>query len=172
LARLPGWVAQALALDDDLARMTPRYRYMQHCVVIGRGYNYATAFEWSLKLKELTYVVAEPYSSADFLHGPIAMIAQGFPVMVVAVRGQVLDALLDLLRYLRKQHSAELVVISDSDEALSQAQSPIPLPAGVPEWLTPLVSIIPAQLFAYHLTLAKGYSTEAPRTIQKVTETQ
>ena len=172
LARLPGWVAQALALDDDLARMTPRYRYMQHCVVIGRGYNYATAFEWSLKLKELTYVVAEPYSSADFLHGPIAMIAQGFPVMVVAVRGQVLDALLDLLRYLRKQHSAELVVISDSDEALSQAQSPIPLPAGVPEWLTPLVSIIPAQLFAYHLTLVKGYSTEAPRSIHKVTETQ
>jgi len=172
LARLPGWVAQALALDDDLARMTPRYRYMQHCVVIGRGYNYATAFEWSLKLKELTYVVAEPYSSADFLHGPIAMIAQGFPVMVVAARGQVLDALLDLLRYLRKQHSAELVVISDSDEALSQAQSPIPLPAGVPEWLTPLVSIIPAQLFAYHLTLVKGYSTEAPRSIHKVTETQ
>ena len=172
LARLPGWVAQALALDDDLARMTLRYRYMQHCVVIGRGYNYATAFEWSLKLKELTYVVAEPYSSADFLHGPIAMIAQGFPVMVVAARGQVLDALLDLLRYLRKQHSAELVVISDSDEALSQAQSPIPLPAGVPEWLTPLVSIIPAQLFAYHLTLDKGYSTEAPRSIHKVTETQ
>jgi glucosamine--fructose-6-phosphate aminotransferase (isomerizing) len=63
-------------------------------------------------------------------------------------------------------------VISDSDEALSLAQSPIPLPKGVPEWLSPLVSIVPAQLFAYHLTLAKGYSTEAPRTIQKVTETQ
>ncbi len=172
LTRLPGWVAQALALDDDLVRMTPRYRFMQHCVVIGRGYNYATAFEWSLKLKELTYVVAEPYSSADFLHGPIAMIAQGFPVMVVAVRGHVLDALLDLLRYLSKQHKAELVVISDSDEALSLAQSPIPLPKGVPEWLSPLVSIVPAQLFAYHLTLAKGYSTEAPRSIQKVTETQ
>lgn len=172
LALLPGWVAQALALDDDLERMTPRYRYMQHCVVIGRGYNYATAFEWSLKLKELTYVVAEPYSSADFMHGPIAMIAQGFPAMVVAVRGHVLESLLDLLRHLRKQHGAELVVISDSDEALSLAQTPIPLPPGVPEWLTPLVSIVPAQLFAYHLTLVKGYSTEAPRTIQKVTETQ
>jgi glucosamine--fructose-6-phosphate aminotransferase (isomerizing) len=172
LARLPAWVAEALALDDDLARMTPRYRYMSHCVVIGRGYNYATAFEWSLKLKELTYVVAEPYSSADFRHGPIAMVAQGFPVMVIATQGKVFDSLMDLIGPLRKQHHAELVVISDSSEALSLAQSPIPLPSGIPEWLTPLVSIVPAQLFSYHLTGVKGYSTEEPRTIQKVTETQ
>jgi glucosamine--fructose-6-phosphate aminotransferase (isomerizing) len=172
LARVPGWVAQTLALDDDLARMTPRYRYMQHCVVIGRGYNYATAFEWSLKLKELTYVVAEPYSSADFLHGPIAMVAQGFPVMAVAPLGKVFDSLLGLLRPLHSRHSAELVVISDSKEALSLAQTPVPLPGGIPEWLTPLVSIVPAQLFAYHLTGVKGYDTEQPRSIQKVTETQ
>jgi glucosamine--fructose-6-phosphate aminotransferase (isomerizing) len=172
LARLPGWVAQALALDDDLARMVPRYRFMQHCVVIGRGYNYATAFEWSLKLKELTYVVAEPYSSADFRHGPIAMVAQGFPVLAIAARGQVFDSLMELLRPLRHEHHAELVIISDSSEALALAQTPIPLPGGVSEWLSPLVSIIPAQLFAYHLTGIKGYNTEAPRTIQKVTETQ
>lgn len=172
LARLPGWVAQTLALDDDLAGMVARYRYMQHCVVIGRGYNYATAYEWSLKLKELTYVVAEPYSSADFRHGPIAMVGQGFPVLAVAPQGFVFDSLYELLRTLRLEQRAELVVISDSAAALDLAQAPIPVPADIPEWLTPLVCIVPAQLFAYHLTGVKGYDTEAPRSIQKVTETQ
>jgi len=141
-------------------------------VVIGRGFNYATAFEWSLKLKEMAYVVAEPYSSADFQHGPIAMVERGFPVMAVAPSGAVFDAILPMLVGLREQHHAELMVISDRPEARGLAQSPVALPAGIPEWLTPLVAILPAQLFGYHLTVAKGYDTEAPRTIRKVTETE
>ena len=171
LAQAPGWVRQALALDEQIAHMAERYRYMSHCVVIGRGYNYATAFEWSLKLKELTYVVAEPYSSADFQHGPIAMVDRGFPVMAAAPGGRVFADTLALLERLRTRLQAELVVISDQPEALALAQSPLALPPGIPEWLTPLAAIIPAQLFAYHLTRAKGLDTEAPRAIQKVTET-
>jgi glucosamine--fructose-6-phosphate aminotransferase (isomerizing) len=79
--------------------------------------------------------------------------------------------MLDMLTRLRKQKDAELVVISDHAKALSLAQSPIRLPAQIPEWLTPLVSIIPAQLFACHLTEVKGYDTDMPRNITKVTET-
>ena len=172
LQAVPGWVAQALALDESIAQMAQRYRYMDHCVVLGRGYNYATAFEWSLKLKELTYVVAEPYSSADFRHGPIAMIGEGFPVMAVVPQGQVFPTLYELLRNLRHEQDAELVVISDQPEALALAQSPIPLPPGIPEWLSPIVSIVPAQLFAYHLTQVKGYDTETPRSIRKITRTR
>jgi len=171
LSRVPGWVAQALALDSEIARITQRYRYMERCVVLGRGFNYATAFEWSLKLKELTYLTAEPYSSADFQHGPIAMVEQGFPVLAVVPGGKVYGTLIDMLKSLRADQKAELVVISDQEEALGLAQSPIRLPQGIPEWLLPIVSIIPAQLFAYHLTQAKGYDTETPRTIRKVTET-
>ena len=171
LAKVPGWVAQALALDADIARLAQRYRYMERCVVLGRGYNYATAFEWSLKLKELTYLVAEPYSSADFQHGPIAMVEQGFPVLAVVPQGKVYNTLIEMIKSLRVEQQAELVVISDSMEALELAQSPLPLPTGIPEWLTPIVGIVPAQLFAYHLTRAKGYDTEKPRTIRKVTET-
>ena len=78
-----------------------RYRDREHCVVLGRGYNYATAFEWSLKLKELTYVVAEPYSSADFQHGPIAIVEQGFPIMAVAPSGKVYESFLTMLGKLR-----------------------------------------------------------------------
>jgi len=140
-------------------------------VVLGRGYNYATAFEWSLKLKELTYLVAEPYSSADFQHGPIAMVEQGFPVLGVVPLGKVYSTLIEMLKALSEIQKAELVIISDSPEALDLAQSPLPLPLGIPEWLTPIVGIVIAQLFAYHLTQAKGLDTEKPRTIRKVTET-
>jgi glucosamine--fructose-6-phosphate aminotransferase (isomerizing) len=172
LAKTPGWVKGALALDDDMARIAERYRYMEQCVVIGRGYNYATAFEWSLKLKELTYVVAEPYSSADFRHGPIAMVDMGFPVLAVVPSGKVYADMVALLRRLKQELMAELVVISDQNEAMELAKSPLPLPVGIPEWLTPLVSIVPAQLFAYHLTRARGFDTERPRAIRKVTETR
>jgi len=80
--------------------------------------------------------------------------------------------MLDMLGRLRNQQSSELIVISDEKRALSLAQSPIMLPLGIPEWLSPIVSIVPAQLFAGHLTRAKGYDPEKPRSIGKVTKTQ
>jgi glucosamine--fructose-6-phosphate aminotransferase (isomerizing) len=171
LAGVPGWARETLTQDKAIARMVQRYRYMNLCVVLGRGYNYATAYEWALKLKELAYLVAEPYSSADFQHGPIAMVEGGFPVLAIAPQGKVFGSMLEMIATLRNEHSAELVVISDNDEALGLAQSPICLPAGIPEWLTPLIAIIAGQLFAYHLTLAKGYDAEKPRSLRKVTET-
>jgi glucosamine--fructose-6-phosphate aminotransferase (isomerizing) len=171
LGKAPGWVEKVLKQDAPIAHMAERYRYMRQCVVLGRGFNYCSAFEWALKLKELTYVIAEPYSSADFRHGPIAMIEGGFPVMAVAPNGKVFDTMLEMLGKLRHEQSAELVIISDEKRALSLAQSPILLPPGIPEWLTPIVDIVPAQLFAAHLTRAKGLDPEQPRTILKVTET-
>jgi len=171
LENIPGWINEVLQQDAIIARMAERFCYMHQCVVLGRGYNYATAFEWALKLKELTYVVAEPYSSADFQHGPIAMVEGGFPVMAVVPQGKVFDTMLEMLTRLRRKQNAELVVISDDQRALSLAQSAIRLPAGIPEWLSPLVAIVAAQLFACHLTVVKGYNTEEPRSISKVTET-
>ena len=167
LASVAKWAEETLALDKEIMQMTQRFRYMSHCVVLGRGFNYATAFEWALKLKELTYVTAEPYSSADFQHGPIAMVEGGFPVLAVAPSGKVQDSMRDMLTRLRKEKDAELVVISDDAGALTLAQSPIPLPPQIPEWLTPLVSILPAQLFACHLTQVKGYDPEKPRSKKK-----
>ena len=172
LSQVPSWTRVMLAQDEKIARCTERYRYMERCVVLGRGYNYATAFEWSLKLKELTYVIAEPYSSADFQHGPIAIVDPGFPVMVVAPTSKILDNFLPLLRRLHDEQNAELVILSDLPEVLALARTPIALPAEVPEWLSPLVAIVPAQMFSCYLTQVKGFSTEAPRSIRKVTETE
>lgn len=172
LERLPGLIQQVLSLDTDIGRMAERYRYMQHCVVLGRGYNYATAFEWSLKLKELAYIVAEPYSSADFQHGPIAIVSQGFPVLAVAPRGAVFEDMLAQLTKLSQEHLAELLVISNDKRATSLAHSPISLPEDMPEWLSPIVTIVPAQLFCYYLACVRGLDPEQPRGLTKVTLTK
>ncbi len=172
LKKVPGWVAAMLDQDAALGRIAERYRYMDQCVVLGRGFNYSTAFEWSLKMKELCYVAAEPYSSADFLHGPVAVVSQGYPVMAVVPDGKVADGILELLRSLRAERNAELFVFSNRADALELAQSRVALPADMPEWVSPIVSIVPAQLFAYHLTRVKGYDTENPHGLHKVTETK
>jgi glucosamine--fructose-6-phosphate aminotransferase (isomerizing) len=165
-------VEETLKLDAAIEQAAERYRYMERCVVLARGYNYATAFEWALKLKELTYVIAEPYSSADFVHGPIAIVSQGFPILAAAPGGAAFPDMRDLLTRLANEHQAELLVVSNEEEALALARTPLRLPAELPEWISPLVGVVPAQLFCYHLARAKGYDTESPRGLSKVTLTR
>ncbi len=172
LARLPEAMQRTLGMRDHIFALAERYRYMEKCVVIGRGYNYATAYEWALKLKELTYVLAEPYSSADFRHGPLALVEDGFPVLVIAPQSDaVYGEVVDLLKRLGER-GAERLVVSDGAEALAEARSPVPLPMSVAEWLSPFTAIVPSQLFALALTLAKGYDPDHPRGLRKVTETR
>ena len=171
LERVPEWVRQALALDGSIEQAAQRYRDMTQCAVLGRGLNYATAAEWSLKLKELTSVVAAPYSSADFRHGPVAIVTRGFPVLAVVPGGAVFEDVLALLASLVEERGIDLVAISNEEKALALAGTPLALPAELPEWLSPLVSIVPAQLFCYHLTRAMGRDTEAPEGLSKVTRT-
>ena len=116
--------------------------------------------------------MADPYAAPDFKHGPIALIESGFPVLAVAPAGAVAADMVELLRHLRDNLGAKLLVVSDDDEALDAGQLGLRLPAGVPEWLTPLVTIVPAQLYCYHLTRSRGFDTEAPRYLKKVTETR
>ena len=170
LARVPEFVAQALATPNPMERIAERYRYMPACVIIGRGFNYCTAFEMALKVKELTYTVVHPYSSADFLHGPLAVIDEGFPVFAIAPSGVVLPEVMSFLATARER-AAELVVVSDDPAALAQARVPLALPTGVPEWISPLVAIVPGQLFAMHLAHTRDYDPDRPRALQKVTET-
>src|SRR6266496_1961824 len=170
LQQLPSAMEDTLRLDSKLAQDVERYRYMDRCIVIGRGYNYATSFELALKLKELTYIMASAYSSADFRHGPIATIESGMPVFLVMPAGATFDDMLDLAIEL-KRREAELLVISESEQALSLARTALPIYPGVPEWLTPLITIIPGQLFALNLALTKGLNPDVPRGLHKVTKT-
>jgi glucosamine--fructose-6-phosphate aminotransferase (isomerizing) len=171
LARVPAQMQAALdGLDGSLDRVE-RYTYIGRSAVIGRGFNYATAFEVALKVKELTRVTTEPYSSADFLHGPISVVQPGFPLMVIAPSGLTYQDMAACAQTARER-GAELIAISDQSELLATAQLPLPLPAGIPEWLSPLVAVLPGQLFALRLTEAKNLNVDQPVGLTKVTETR
>jgi glutamine---fructose-6-phosphate transaminase (isomerizing) len=170
LQQIPSAMERTFQLNTNLAQNVERYRYMDRCIVIGRGFNYATSFELALKLKELTYIMVSAYSSADFRHGPIATIERGLPVFLFMQAGATYDDMLDLAMELQRRE-AELLVISESEQALSLARTALPIFPGIPEWLTPLITIIPGQLFALNLALTKGLNPDIPRGLHKVTLT-
>lgn len=154
------------AIVDRLADLSG----LSQAVVVGRGYNYATAFEIALKIKELSGVIAEPYSPADFRHGPIAMIRPGFPVILVAPGGAAMPDMVELSQALA-QFGAYRMIISDQPEQFGGAQAAFRLPAGVPEWLSPLLAVLPGQMIARELALAHGLDPNTPNGLTKVTHT-
>jgi glucosamine--fructose-6-phosphate aminotransferase (isomerizing) len=172
LRSLPERAHMALRLESAIAALAGRYRFMNHAVVMGRGVNYSNAFEFALKMMETCYVVAERFSSADFLHGPIAMVEPNFPVFVFAPSGPTWSSIKETLDKL-DQLKAETVVISDpaNTEAIARKTRLIRLPRKLPELFTPIPYIIPAQLFAACLAAEKGLNPDHPRTISKVTQT-
>ena len=170
--RLPDAVEEALRLEPAVQALSERYRFMRYAVVVGRGLNYANAFEFALKLMETCYVVAERFSSADFLHGPIALVEPSFPVFAFAppdVTWPSMDETLAKLQGLQ----AEIVAITDSGnrDVSARATKVIRLPRRLPEVLTPIPYIVPAQLFAACLAAQKGLNPDHPRTLRKVTLT-
>ena len=168
---VPGLVDRAIALNAGMDGKVARYRYAEHFAVVGRGFNYATAFEVALKMKETSYLVAEPYSPADLLHGPVAMIDRGFPVLLVAPSGRVLSDVAQLAGQL-EQRSAEIVAISDDAGVLGRARVALPLPGDMPEWVSPMVAVVPGQMFAVALARTRGLDPDQPRGLNKVTETR
>ncbi len=172
LRRLPDWADSALGLEKSISALSERYRFMGHSVVVGRGLNYANAFEFALKLMETCYVVAERFSSADFLHGPIAMVEPSFPVFLFAPSGVTAPSMREMLDKLRSL-KAETVVITDSanGEIGDATTRSIRLPKKLRELYTPIPYIVPAQLFAACLAAQKGLDPDRPRTLTKVTRT-
>jgi glutamine---fructose-6-phosphate transaminase (isomerizing) len=167
---LPEALRSALSVEDEVARIATSWANEERCAVVARGFHYATAREWALKLKELAYVLADPYSGADFEHGPIALVEEGFPVFAIATAGPLLPDMDGLLRRL-KAAAARLLILSDDPDLRALGEG-IEVPAGIPEWLSPIAAILPAQLFAYHLARARGLDTESPRNLSKVTLTR
>ncbi len=171
LTRLPALAQEILELTPMIMQRGERFRFMTRCVTLGRGYNLATAFEIALKLNELTYVTAEPYSTADFQHGPKAMVEPDFPVIIVAPDGATYADMLSAGKEFA-QRSADLTVIAAHNEALELAQFPLRLPGNIPEWISPIVAVIPGQLLAMATAAAKGHELDHPRGLTKVTLTR
>lgn len=183
LKRLPDWTAAALKMEPDVAARAERYRFMNYALVVGRGLNYSNAFELALKLMETCYVVAERFSSADLLHGPIAMLEASFPVFLFAPPGVTWPGIRDLLRKLA-EIKTEMMVITDKSnkeagrEAVEEKLAhrlciPVRLAQkrGPTDLFTTIPYIVPAQLFAGHLASVKGLNPDKPRSLKKVTQT-
>lgn len=167
---IPEFVARALEQKPAILELVQRYVFMENCVVVGRGLAYANAYELALKLMETCYVVAERFSSADFLHGPLAMVERHFPVILFAPPGVMLPGVKNLIQRLRELKADTLAITSDLDAAAICTRSII-MPREIDEFLAPIPYIVPGQLFAALLAEAKGLDPDAPRSLSKVTRT-
>ncbi len=181
LQRLPESAAAALQLEKEIRERAERYCFMQHAVCVGRGLNYSNSFEFALKLMETCYVVAERFSSADLLHGPIAMLEASFPAFLFCPSGVTWKPMCELIEKLQSMR-VETVLITDRSNrhaaVATSAEEPLTIPAALakrsslPEDLyTPIPYIIPAQLFAASLAEVKRLDADRPRTLNKVTQT-
>lgn len=167
LAVVADAMEEVLDAEEHIGAVAAPFAYAESCAVLGRGFNYATAFEWALKMTEVNYLTAQPFSTADFEHGPMALIERGFPVLATVVDGALAADGMDLVDRVRAS-GGRVVLVTNLPDA--EADAVIPIPA-MPEWLTPMVAIVAGQLFTYRLALARGLDPDAPRGLRKVTLT-
>ena len=168
--KIPAFTQKALELETTVKEIVQRYVFMENCVVVGRGMNYGNSYELALKLMETCYVVAERFSSADFFHGPLAIVERRFPVILFAPTGVTKGSSVDLLNRVREL-GADSLTITNEDEVAKLATHAIKLHAEIDEMLSPIPFIVPAQLFAAHLSEAKGLDPDEPRSLAKITKT-
>ena len=168
---VPDQMRAVLRLAPMIEQTVERYRYIQECAVLARGINQATALETALKIMETCYVVAKPYSGADFLHGPIAMVSPGFPCFVYAPDGKAYASQLDLAHKLRER-KAEIVAIAHASEFLDLGTTKIAMPVEVDERMSPLVYVLAGQMLACYLARTRGEDPDSPRGLTKVTITR
>jgi glucosamine--fructose-6-phosphate aminotransferase (isomerizing) len=183
IGHIPALVTAALKSEETIARLAERYVYARDCVVLGRVFQYSTARETALKLEETCYVVSTPFSTADFRHGPAALVERGLPIIVFAPPGRTFTDSVKLLQWLRER-GADCLVVAEEErllelatvpvslqlprtEAMTEASSPPPS-----ELLAPIPYIIPGQLLANYLALAKGLNPDQPRSLTKITRTR
>ena len=190
IASIPDLVTAALPSETSIARIVARYVYARDCVVLGRAFQYSTARETALKLEETCYIIATPFSTADFRHGPAALVERSLPIIVFAPPGRTRPDSLALLQWLRER-DADTLVIAEEQQLLALATVPIQLTlpsftkavvhktgasthsidTSVAELLAPFAYIVVGQFFAQHLALQKGLNPDQPRSLSKITRT-
>jgi len=171
LPLLPEAIEAAMSTEDRIKEIVPRFRYMHAAVVLGRGYNYATAQEFALKLMETSHVPVHPFSFADFLHGPVSVMHQGFPSFVFLSKGPTANGVKELMTDVHGR-GGELVVFSNTKIKENATLWPVYVDAPLNEVDSPLVNIIPAYLFAKQYSLLCGFDPDNPKGLTKVTHTR
>ena len=169
LKAVPGYIEEVVAKSDEIKDLCKRYNFIHHAFYLGRGFSYPIALEGALKLKEIAYVHAEGYAAGELKHGPLALISEDMPVIVVIPPGDDYNKTLVNLEEVKARGASILSIGSEGNEDLkSKSKEMIPINPEVPDILAPLVYTVPLQLFAYYVTVDKGYNPDQPRNLAKV----
>lgn len=171
LAQVPGKLTETFKLSEDITQKAIRYRFMNECFVLARGINYAIALETALKIQETNYVRAKAFAVSDFWHGPIAMVDQEIPVIVLAPKGPSLQDVEAMIAKLQTVQ-AELLIVSNQCEILRQGACSFAIPETENDAISPFFNVCVAQIFSCQLALIKGLNPDRPRGLNKVTITK
>ncbi|MBO4691105.1 MAG: glutamine--fructose-6-phosphate transaminase (isomerizing) [Paludibacteraceae bacterium] len=167
LAQIPNKMERVLEQDKRIADFAKTFTYAQNFIYLGRGYNYPVAMEGALKLKEISYIHAEGYPAAEMKHGPIALISQEMPVVVVAPHCGTYEKVVSNIQEIKARKGRVIAIVTEGDELVSRiADYTIEVPA-TEECLTPLLTVVPLQLMAYHIAVVKGCDVDQPRNLAK-----
>ncbi len=167
LHSLAGKIERILAGRDSVLEIAERFKDAQHFIFLGRGYDYPTALEGALKLKEISYLHATGYPAGEFKHGPIALVEQDLPVVCIATRGELYDKMISNIQEVRARRGRIIAVVTEGDdETRKLADHCIAVPEAS-DHLAPILSVVPLQLLAYHVALRRGCDVDKPRNLAK-----
>lgn len=167
IQKVPGQVAEILKLDDQIKEIGRKYYRSNNYLYLGRGCNFPVALEGALKLKEISYVHAEGYPAAEMKHGPIALIDENMPVVFIAIRDSVYEKVLHNIEEVRARHGRVIVIASQGDTKIKEKADHVIYVPETMEFLTPLLTVIPLQLLAYHIAVLRGCPIDQPRNLAK-----
>ena len=167
LSRIPDKMEELLKTNDAIKNISKIFTYAHNFLYLGRGYNYPVALEGALKLKEISYIHAEGYPAAEMKHGPIALIDEEMPVVVIATKNALYEKVISNIQEIKARHARVLAIVSKGDDVVSKmADAYVELPE-TEECLEPLLATIPLQLIAYHVAVCKGKDVDQPRNLAK-----
>jgi len=167
LQGIPDVVRRTLACHDQVRAIAERYHHVRNCLYLGRQYLYPVALEGALKLKEISYVHAEGYPAAEMKHGPIALVDEDTPSIFLMPRGPIYDKVMSNLEEVKARGGPVIAVTCAGDQDTAARADEVIYVPEVPDWLQPLVSVIPLQLFAYHVALLRDCDVDKPRNLAK-----
>jgi glucosamine--fructose-6-phosphate aminotransferase (isomerizing) len=164
---LPDLVRRTLGCDDVVRRIAGKYAHCRSFLFLGRQYLYPVALEGALKLKEVSYAHAEGYPAAEMKHGPIALVDEHTPSVVLALRGAIRDKTMSNLEEVKARRGPVIAVATEGDEAVAARADEVIVVPDCPDYLQPLVAVVPLQLLAYHVARLRGCDVDKPRNLAK-----
>jgi glucosamine--fructose-6-phosphate aminotransferase (isomerizing) len=170
VARMPDMIRQTLKCHDEVKRIAKKYHHVRNMLYMGRQYLYPVALEGALKLKEISYIHAEGYPAAEMKHGPIALIDKETPSIFLVPSGSIFDKVMSNLEEVKARGGPIIAIATEHDPKMEYIASKVDdviLVPDVPEYLQPLVTVIPLQLFSYHVALLRGCDVDKPRNLAK-----